>query len=84
LLNRLLRSKPVVLFAMAFLGMQAACIKLFPAHAMGVSYPFMILAPWLALAVCWWHGRASAVRTRLLWTLLCTALIIWGIGFVFD
>jgi diguanylate cyclase (GGDEF)-like protein len=68
---------------MAFLGMQAACIKLFPAHAMGVSYPFMILAPWLALAVCWWHGRASAVRTRLLWTLLCTALIIWGIGIVF-
>ncbi len=82
-LNRPLKSKHVVLVALAFLGMQAACIKLFPAHAMGVSYPFMISAPWLALAVCWWHGRASAVRTRLLWTLLCTALILWGIGITF-
>ena len=82
-LNRPLKSKPVVLSALAFLGMQAACIKLFPAHAMGVSYPFMILAPWLALAVCWWHGRASAVRTRLLWMLLCTALALWGIGILF-
>jgi diguanylate cyclase (GGDEF)-like protein len=82
-LNRPLKPKHVVLFALVFLGMQAACIKLFPAHAMGVSYPFMILAPWLALAVCWWHGRASAVRTRLLWMLLCTALTIWGIGIIF-
>ncbi|MEO6815417.1 MAG: diguanylate cyclase [Edaphobacter sp.] len=82
-MNRQLRSKLVVLSALAFLGMQAACIKLFPAHAMGVSYPFMILAPWLALAVCWWHGRASAGRTRLLWTLLCMALLLWGIGIIF-
>jgi diguanylate cyclase (GGDEF)-like protein len=82
-LNRPLRSKPVIAFALAFLGLQAACIKLFPAHAMGVSYPFMILAPWLALAVCWWHGRASAVRTRLLWTLLCMALVLWGAGILF-
>jgi diguanylate cyclase (GGDEF)-like protein len=81
--NRPLSSKHVVLFALAFLGMQAACIKLFPAHAMGVSYPFMILAPWLALGVCWWHSRATAVRTRLLWTLLCTALLLWGVGIIF-
>ncbi|MDW5265615.1 MULTISPECIES: diguanylate cyclase [Acidobacteriaceae] len=83
LLNRPLKSKHVILFAMAYLGLQAACIKLVPAHAMGVSYPFMILAPWLALAVCWWHARTHAVRTRLLWMLLCAALAIWGVGILF-
>lgn len=82
-LNRLLRPKPVVLFSLGYMGLQAACIELFPAHAMGVSYPFMILAPWLTLAVCWWHGRASALRTRLLWTLLCGALALWGLGIIF-
>lgn len=82
-LNRQLSTKQVVLFAVAYMGLQAVCIKLFPAHAMGVSYPFMVLGPWLALGVCWWHARASAVRTRLLWTLLSTALVIWGVGILF-
>jgi diguanylate cyclase (GGDEF)-like protein len=82
-LDRPLKSKHVVLFAMVYLGLQATCIKLFPAHAMGVSYPFMVVAPWLALAVCWWRARAYAVRTRLLWILLCTALVIWGVGILF-
>ena len=50
---------------------------------MGASYPFMILTPWLALAVCWWVGRAHAVRTRLLWMLLCAALAIWAVGMLF-
>lgn len=82
-LNRLLKTKHVVLFVVVYMGLQAICIKLFPAHTMGVSYPFMVLAPWLAMAVCWWHARASAVRTRLLWTLLATALAIWGVGIIF-
>jgi len=77
------KQKYVAPAAIVYLGVQAACIKLFPAHAMGVSYPFMILAPWLAMAVCWWHARGCARRTRLLWTLICTALVIWGIGIVF-
>jgi diguanylate cyclase (GGDEF)-like protein len=82
-LNRPLQPKHVVLFAVVYLGLQAACIKLFPAHAMGVSYPFMILAPWLALAVCWWQARTCAVRTRLLWMLLSAALVVWSIGILF-
>lgn len=81
--DRRLKPKHVVWASIVYLGMQAACIKLFPAHAMGVSYPFMILAPWFALAVCWWHARDCARRTRLLWTLVCTALVVWGIGIVF-
>jgi diguanylate cyclase (GGDEF)-like protein len=83
-LNRTLRSKPVVLFVLVYLGLQATCIKMFPAHSMGVSYPFMILAPWLALWVCWGHARPSARRTRLLWTLLCAALLLWSVGIVFS
>lgn len=83
LLNRPLKPKYFVLLSLAFLALQATCIKLFPAHAMGVSYPFMIMAPWIALAVCWWQARTYAVRTRLLWMLLCAALAIWGIGILF-
>ncbi|WP_348267667.1 GGDEF domain-containing protein [Edaphobacter paludis] len=82
-MNRTLKPIHFVLFAALYLGLQSICIALFPTHAMGVSYPFMILAPWLALAVCWRVGRAGAVRTRLLWTLLCAALAIWGVGILF-
>lgn len=82
--DRPLKSKHVIRAAIVYMGMQAACIKLFPSHAMGVSYPFMILAPWLALGVCWWHARACALRTRLLWTLVCTALVCWGTAIIFS
>ena len=82
-MNRPLTSKHAVLLAAGYLALQAACIKLFPAHAMGVSYPFMILAPWLALVVCWRRGWANAVRTRPLWMLICASLVIWGIGMLF-
>ncbi len=68
---------------LAYLGLHALCIKLSPAHAMAVSYPFVILAPWLVLMVCWGYARAHAVRTRLLWTLLCAALLIWEAGILF-
>lgn len=78
-----LKPKHFVLFAVLYLGLQAICIVLFPAHAMRVSYPFMIVAPWLALGVCWQIGRARAVRTRLLWTLLSAALAIWAVGMLF-
>lgn len=82
-LNRPIKQKHFVLSAALYLGLQAICIALFPTHAMGVSYPFMIAAPWLALAVCWRVGRAHAVRTRLLWILLCGALLIWAVGMLF-
>lgn len=82
-LDRSLKARHFLLLSVLYLGLQAACIKLFPAHAMGVSYPFMILAPWLALTVCWWRGRAQATRTRLLWMLLCAALLIWAVGMLF-
>lgn len=81
--DRPLKPKHIVLSAIVYLGLQAVCIKSFPAHAMGVSYPFMILAPWLTLAICWRQARSSAVRTRLLWVLLCGALAIWGAGILF-
>jgi len=82
-LSRPLKPKHFVLFAALYVGLQAICIVLFPAHAMGVSYPFMIVAPWLALGVCWQVGRVHAVRTRLLWTLLSAALAIWAVGMLF-
>lgn len=72
-----------VLLAALFLGLQAACIRLFAAHAMAVSYPFMVLGPWFALLFCWRRGRIQAVRTRVLWTLLCVGLVIWAAGILF-
>ena len=50
---------------------------------MAVSYPFMVLGPWFALVLCWGRARAQAVRTRVLWTLLSAALVIWAIGILF-
>ena len=82
-LSRLLKTRYLILTAAGYVGVQALCIVGFRAHAMGVSYPFIILAPWLALAVCWTGARAHAERTRLLWTLLCAALTLWGIGILF-
>lgn len=81
--GRLLKTRYLIVAAVAYLGVQALCIVAFPAHAMGVSYPFIILAPWIALTVCWRGARAHAERTRLLWTLLCAALTLWGIGILF-
>jgi diguanylate cyclase (GGDEF)-like protein len=81
--NDLLKTRRLVLLAIVYLGLQALCITMFPRHAMGVSYPFIILAPWLAAAVCWTGARAHAERTRLLWTLICAALALWGIGILF-
>lgn len=80
--SRLLKPRPAVLLVLAYLGLHAVCIKLSPAHAMAASYPFVILAPWLVFTVCW-RTRAHAVRTRLLWTLLCVALLIWEAGILF-
>lgn len=82
-LNRSRKLRDFALLAALYLGLQALCITLFPAHAMQVSYPFMILGPWLALVVCWRYALPSAGRTRLLWKLLCSALLIWGIGILF-
>jgi diguanylate cyclase (GGDEF)-like protein len=81
--NDLLKTRRLVLLAIVYLGLQALCITIFPRHAMGVSYPFIILAPWLAAAVCWTGARAHAERTRLLWTLICAALALWGVGILF-
>ncbi len=83
MLNRPL-FKYLVAAAAVYVGLHALCIERFPAHAMQASYPFGILAPWLALAACWGVARPRAVRTRFLWTLLCAALLIWAAGMLFS
>lgn len=83
ILSHPLKTRQIVLLAVGYLGLQALCIRMFPGHAMAVSYPFIIVAPWLALAVCWTCGRAHAERTRVLWTLVCAALTLWALGTLF-
>lgn len=81
--TRPLKRSHLTFLIAACLALQALCIEIFPAHAVGISYPFLIFAPLLALVVCWRQARARAVRTRLLWTHLCVALSIWQVGILF-
>ncbi|MFM0291092.1 GGDEF domain-containing protein [Paraburkholderia megapolitana] len=70
----------LALFAVSFLGAHALCVVVFPASAMQVSYPFLILAPALALAACGWRARIEPRKSRTPWVLLGAGLLLWTCG----
>lgn|GEM_PF-748310 len=66
--------------AAIFLGLHALCILLAMPNTMRASYPFLMLAPWLALAACSYRARFGPERTRLAWNMVSTGILLWACG----
>jgi diguanylate cyclase (GGDEF)-like protein len=78
------RLRYLLLFAVGFLCLDAACSQSPQLFAMGVNYIFQISAPLLALAACIWRARSIVGRARMLWILLATGLVVWICGTVMS
>jgi diguanylate cyclase (GGDEF)-like protein len=65
--------------AVTFLALHALCLLLAPT-SVWVSYPFLILAPWSAMAACIYRARTSSDRTRLAWGMISAGIFLWVCG----
>jgi diguanylate cyclase (GGDEF)-like protein len=70
--------------AATYLCLHGLCLTLIVPYNMAVSYPFMILAPWLAFAACCWRTRISSPRVRLHWIMITAGLLLWASGMVLS
>jgi diguanylate cyclase (GGDEF)-like protein len=68
------------LFAALFLALDAALGAYPNWRNSTLGGAFILVAPLLALAACWWRGRHAPERSRILWLLLQSSLIIWTCG----
>jgi diguanylate cyclase (GGDEF)-like protein len=66
--------------ALVFLCLHAISMIVFRSQATAATYPFLILAPLLALVVCCWRTRTVDSRMRLPWILFGAGLLIWNVG----
>jgi diguanylate cyclase (GGDEF)-like protein len=73
-----------VAIVVAFLLLHGLLMELFPGHAVGVSYPFLICAPILALAASIRQTYLNASRARLPWLLLSLGLFLWTVGMLLS
>ena len=80
ILDRSPKSIHLAWFALAFLGAHAVCLMLFRSRATLLTYPFLILAPSLALAAACWRARAAERQSRTPWILLAAGLFLWTCG----
>jgi diguanylate cyclase (GGDEF)-like protein len=78
--RRWLRFRYLCLIPAAFLGAHALCIALTAPNSMIASYPFLIVAPWLAFAACVWRSAITPGRSRAGWILLAAGLFLWALG----
>ncbi|HEX4651648.1 MAG TPA: diguanylate cyclase [Granulicella sp.] len=78
MISRPLNLRSLLPPALAFLGLHAISLVVFPSHTTTATYPFLLLAPCAALFACW-RARAFS-RTRLPWILLSAGLLLWIIG----
>lgn len=63
-----------------FLALDAA-LSLNPRMRSGLTNDlFILIAPVLALGACWWRGRLAPERSKFLWILLQSSLLIWTCG----
>lgn len=79
-MRRLPTSIRLVPFALCFIGAHALCLLMFPSRSTLASYPFLIVAPSLALAACCWRARAEVRALRMPWVLLGVGLFLWILG----
>jgi diguanylate cyclase (GGDEF)-like protein len=79
--------KPIylVLYSGLFLCLHAVSLTAFRSYSEPIStYPFLILAPALALAACLWRLSISSFCTRLPWAFFCAGLLLWSCGMLLS
>lgn len=72
----------IVLLAIAFVLLHAVLVWLVPAHAMVVSYVFLIAAPLLAFAAAIRRARIIGFELMRGWSLIAISLLLWTLGMV--
>lgn len=72
----------IVLFAIALALLHAVLVWLVPAHAMVVSYLFLIAAPLFAFAAAVRRGRIIGFELMRGWSLTAISLLLWTFGMI--
>jgi diguanylate cyclase (GGDEF)-like protein len=80
----LLKPPHFALLALAFVVLHVVCILVFSAQATAASYPFLILAPSIALACTCWRAFISKTAPRSQWALLSAGLLLWTCGMILS
>jgi diguanylate cyclase (GGDEF)-like protein len=74
----------LVLLAAAFAVLHAVCVLHFPAQSTIITYPFMVLAPSLALACACRRAVAGRGESTSQWILLSAGLLLWTCGMLLS
>lgn len=72
--------KHLALFAVSFVILHLICMLAFSAQATAVSYPFLLLAPSIALACSCWRAFTERDESRSHWVLFSAGLFLWTFG----
>jgi diguanylate cyclase (GGDEF)-like protein len=78
--SRVFKPRVLISIAAAYLCLHALCLVLIVPYSMAASYPFRLLAPWLAFAACCWRARRSGSGAGLSWALIAAGIFLWAIG----
>ena len=70
--------------ALGFICLHAISLRAFPSHATVATYPFIILAPFLALLASCWRVRRTNSHARLPWVLFNVGLLLWVAGMLLS
>ena len=84
MLSHLLKLRYLLPIAFAFACLHAILVAAFRSHTTTATYPFIILAPLLAMLGCCWRARITSPRARLPWILLSTGLLLWTCGIMLS
>jgi diguanylate cyclase (GGDEF)-like protein len=66
--------------AAVYIFLHALCIFIALPNSMKASYPFLIMAPWLAFVAFCWRAKVTSARTRLAWIMLSLGILLWAVG----
>jgi diguanylate cyclase (GGDEF)-like protein len=79
-----LRPRFLLPTAFGFIWLHAISLRIFPLHTTVATYPFIILAPFLAMMVIFWRIRTKNSRVRLPWILFSVGLLLWFAGMLLS
>jgi diguanylate cyclase (GGDEF)-like protein len=84
MVSRSLKLGNVVPLALGFLCVHALAMVIFKSDATTATYPFLILAPTLALFASSWRARMTGSCVRLPWILFSIGLLLWTTGILLS
>jgi diguanylate cyclase (GGDEF)-like protein len=80
MLTPLLQLRYLLSTAFAFVCLHAILMVAFRSHITAATYPFLILAPLLAVLSCYGQARSTNPQARLPWILFSMGLLLWTYG----